>query len=145
MTSEVRYFRSKVDGGVTTGDYLEANPNYTEVQVVPLDAIVIRRDELPEVETHETAHGDTVWVYGGDAFDRDADNRTAEAMRDGALRLLARAEYVREHPPVDEEQVDALRDILLSTRNPADGRPIEEQYRDVARRLVERGVRVEAS
>jgi hypothetical protein len=104
----------------------------TEVQVVPLDAIVIRRDELPEVETHETAHGDTVWVYGGDAFDRDADNRTAEAMRDGALRLLARAEYVREHPPVDEAQVKAIRKALA-------GFGMNEHD---ARVLYERGVRV---
>ena|SRR5690606_26364480 len=123
------------DNPVAIAHYAQAG--YTEVQVVPLDAIVIRRDELPEVEERDEPSGPYLCAAGVWAQDDGY-----ETHMDRAVAQVAIAVYRQEHPPVDEGQVDALRDILLSTRKPADGRPVEEQYRDVARRLVERGVRV---
>ena len=138
----MKYFQQVEKGkvyrvaGTDLAALYEADPTYTEVQVVPIDAIVIRRDELPEV--HPEGHGSV--TIGGHIYGTAYGYRE---HRGAALRMLALIEYLREHPPVDEAQVDALRDILLSTRKPADARPVEDQYKDVARRLVERGVRVE--
>ena len=117
-------------------DY-EEDPTVTEVQVVPSDAIVIRRDELPEVDT---AHGARVNSVGiGWALDYLTADR-AEKARSYGLAYLALAEHLREHPPVDEEQVASLFEVLTEEWFPADD---GERASTLARRLVERGVRLE--
>jgi len=67
----------------------------TEVQVVPLDAIVIRREELPGVTGSVT--GPDHLNAGGVHFDP---SWSPEDARDMALRYLAAEAYLREHPPV---------------------------------------------
>lgn len=129
----------RVRGVEQVRDY-EEDPATTEVQVVPVDAIVIRRDELPRVLTEPGAHSANVGksLY----YLRDV---TEESMRSAALNNLAMAEYLREHPPVDEEQVAAVRDALLSADSD-DVNYIEgDDAWKLARRMVEHfGVRVEA-
>jgi hypothetical protein len=106
----------------------------TEVQVVPVDAIVIRRDELPEV-TSVSQGGRVQFPDGLQRVGVHDDHRRL------ALAFLAADEHFREHPPVDEDQVKALADIWL------DEFAITEAGRDHAirraRQLVKRGVRVE--
>ena len=117
-------------------DY-EEDPTVTEVQVVPSDAIVIPRDELPKVSRGERMlrlNGTTPVPY-----------TTADQHRSDARTHLALAEYLREHPPVDEAQVAAVRDALLSADSD-DVNYIEgDDAWKLARRMVERGVRVEKS
>ena len=126
---KVRYFQGVLSGHLYEGDDIEGRL-VREVQVVPLDAIVIPRDELPEVSRGERMlrlNGTTPVPY-----------TTADQHRSDALTHLALAEYLREHPPVDEAQVGAL-DSLIGELGQEYG------YGDpsLARRLVERGVRVE--
>ncbi|PZR55268.1 hypothetical protein DNL40_02540 [Xylanimonas oleitrophica] len=106
---------------------------YTEVQVVPLDAIVIRCEDLPEVKP----------LRGGGHTAGTATRSfgSAEDYMQYALSALAIAVHLREHPPVDEAQVQALSGVLeeVATLLKAEYRP------EVARRLAERGVRVEVS
>lgn len=124
----VRGERVWYDGQPPTGE------DWTEVQVVSADAIVIRRDELPEV---------TVGPYGqykvpGHEFEPDTTPEEADAYARAAAAL---AVYLRAHPPVDEAQVKALTDALAFAHdaNLLSSAGVEH----VARQLVERGVRVE--
>ena len=97
----------------------EARPDeYTEVQVVPLDAIVIRREELPEVKPGESeeslradvggTEGDGTWIWPDSWRDPAAESWAH------ALEYLALAVHLRENPPVDEAQVKALAELLDS-------------------------------
>lgn len=114
MTSERkrRYFQGRKTGVVVRAVNeahaldLDRQPAMTEVQVVPIDAIVISRDELPEVSDFgpdgPTAYLATVAgaeVYAGN---------TADDTHLWGLRYLALSEYLREHSPVDE----ALRSVV---------------------------------
>lgn len=125
--SEMRHFQGK--SGCLYTPYVpenfEADPDWTEVQVAPLDAIVIRREELPEVSTDSS--GD-VWAMG---ICYDSSN----AARTDARRLLAVAEYLDANPPVDPEQVEALakdlsRVVEFGTTTP---------YADAAERPIRAG------
>ena len=108
--------------------------DWTEVQVVPLDAIVIRRAELPEVTVRLKEYR-----VNGHTFDM----QTTEAeAAEYVLQAAALAEYLREHPQVDEEQVASLFEVLTEEWFPGDD---GERASTLARRLVERGVRVEKS
>lgn len=117
---------------------LAADPYYTEVQVVPVDAIVIRREDVPKV------HVVGGLVTAGEDENGDPYSCSAEANPNWpywyGINALAVAEYLREHPPVDEEQVMALADALEAEWFPED----LDRATVLARRLVERGVRVEA-
>jgi hypothetical protein len=137
--SEVRHYQNIESGRVYTvgslgpvsGDRIRENA--VEVQVAPLDAIVIRREDLPEVKVDED--GDV--GVGGYWRSRDTDPGHVEAS---ARALLAIARYLREHPPVDpevERQVKALTDALEAAQ------PAHDLVA-MARLLVENGVRVEA-
>ncbi|MGB2557766.1 hypothetical protein [Cellulosimicrobium cellulans] len=122
---------------------LAADPYYTEVQVVPVDAIVIRREDVPKV------HVVGGLVTAGEDENGDPYSCSAEANPNWpywyGINALAVAEYLREHPPVDEEQVAAVRDALLSADSD-DVNYIEgDDAWKLARRMVEHfGVRVEA-
>lgn len=115
------------------------SPPFTEVQVVPLDAIVIRREDLPEVKT-ETRPDGRVMLHAVTEPDLTygPTEKQADRARKYAYAELAVAEaieaHLREHPPVDEERVKAVKDAML-----AEGYGISNP---TARRLVQRGVRV---
>jgi|SRR5690606_30308277 len=69
-------------------------------QVVPLDAIVIRREELPEVEdANEYGEREVRWTPFIGAH--DGPNTTPGWHHARALAHLAIARHLREHPPVD--------------------------------------------
>ena len=99
-------------------------------KVVPLDSIDIRRAELPEVTVRLKEYR-----VNGHTFDM----QTTEAeAAEYVLQAAALAEYLREHPPVDEAQVGALDSLIGELgQEYGYGRPLT-----LARRLVERGVRV---
>ena len=135
---KVRYFQGSRTGYVVRAGDEEAalafdlNPAMAKVQVVPLDAIVIRRDELPEVDATRGARVNSVGI--GWALDYLTADREEKARSYG-LAYLALAEYLREHPPVDEAQVKALKDLR------------DEWYKrndssDLLEFLASRGVRV---
>ena len=116
-------------------DY-EEDPTVTEVQVVPLDAIVIRRDELPEV-TVDTEKWTATANGAEDPYTARLDANPGWAWHYG-VNAIAVSEYLREHPPVDEAQVKALKDLR------------DEWYKrndssDFLEFLASRGVRVEKS
>lgn len=142
MTSESRrYFQTP--SGYVHADESEAEVGtsldlgYTEVQVVPLDAIVVH-GVLPEVKVREAGYvTDTKGIVTA-----PLDGRVApEALVENALAYLALAKYLREHPPIDEEQVQAIADLLDSD---AGEDAISDSNRTVARFLVQHGARVEA-
>ncbi|BDZ40787.1 hypothetical protein GCM10025865_00860 [Paraoerskovia sediminicola] len=110
--SESRYFQYE-NGCVVTprssdvADSHVSAPGWTEVQVVPLDAIVIQRDELPEVKrrsTHVTTSTGCSWPISTEA----------ETVYGRALEHLAVAAYLSENPPVDEAQVKALNALIVN-------------------------------
>ena len=124
-------------------DY-EEDPTVTEVQVVPLDAIVID-GPLPKV----TRHDDGPYAVAGDPgrYYLSADDTPAslrESARLQTVRLLALADYLEQHPVVDEAQVKLLDGTLRGMVITKGGERISgyDTY-DLAHRLVERGVRVE--
>ena len=77
-------------------------------QVVPADAIVIRREELPGVK--RTERGLEVEGVGG--YFNDSDDYAGFDARAYGLALIATQEFRRERPPVDEAQVEALDQII---------------------------------
>ena len=101
------------------------------------DVLIIDRAELPEVGEDD---GRTVRV-GGNCYA----HRSKEDLRKMALSALVAVRHMDAHPPVDEAQVEALAKVLLATRVEADCRPADDQYRDIARRLVARGVTVKGA
>ena len=108
---------------VLRADFLAAVETECGVRIVPADAIVIDRAELPVV-TMSISNG----VYVRATFD----------ARRRALELLAVAEFADAHPSSDEAQVRAVNDLLTSYvarwgRND----------NDLARQLVAWGVRVD--
>lgn len=120
---------------------LAADPYYTEVQVVPVDAIVIRDEQLTTFEA-ETVDGRTYWNQPGLMGSSHEDSRDARALEHEARLLLAKAKYLREHPPVDEEQVKAVADLISEAVD--SGISVNATDGSLERFLVERGVRVEA-
>jgi hypothetical protein len=88
-------------------DFLAAVQSELGVRLVPADAIVIERGELPEVRESASGSlsiGDADWRAG-----------SAGAFRHEALRNLALSEYRDAHPPVppvDEADVDALAEVI---------------------------------
>jgi hypothetical protein len=107
-----RHFQNPENQVVYTVPFhAESVQRHTEVQVAPLDAIVIERADLPAIE--RKSDGRYRFDTGID-WTLDPDDDTAERAYVGALEHLALCEYLREHPPVDEAQVDeAKRDLFL--------------------------------
>lgn len=79
-------------------------------KVVPADALVIERWELPAV----TDQGGGTWRFDTGASLSTWIIKTADDARTEALELLALAEHLDAHPPVDEAQVEALAEALWS-------------------------------
>lgn len=106
-----------------------------EFKVVPVDAIVIERSDLPPVAAGRK-------VVSG-PFDRSIHD-SAESVRRQARHLLAIAEYLDAHPPVDEAQVEALAEDMIMAGASApvsegDSEAFSRAMDDIARRLVEQG------
>lgn len=115
-----------------------------ELKVVPADAIVIERSDLPPV-TDSSSLGVGIEAaprfkgtqYGPPHYARkDFD---PDAVWANGLANLALAEYLREHPPVDEAEVERLA-IALREAGPRLGGTLDVE--EVARRLITKGVRV---
>lgn len=146
-----RHFLGTLTGTVYSPDHPErfTGPGYVEVQVAPIDAIVIDRSELPEIET-ETAHSgpgvfanNVGWSETWLTKPHHDGRSRAQYARDMGLAYLAVAEYLRANPPVDEAQVHAVADRLHSD-TPIDATDRAE-LESIARRLVQNGVRVEVT
>lgn len=144
--SNLRHFlfpdgRVRSSTGYTATQLASSSSGATEVQVVPVDAIVIRREELPEVYPNSEGPGyeakhpdaDSTWV--------NPSILGAEFMRGRGLECIALAEYLREHQPVDEAQVAAITALIDEDEHWGE----DGDSSTIARRLVERGVRVEQS
>jgi len=117
---------------------VEIYDNDAPMRLVPSDAIVILRDELPEVAP-DTRNGGSR-IDGEHSFETDP----AECRR-WAMRYLALAEHL-DSPPVDEAQVEAIYDVAQSALNEAGvtmGQIDHGVRMDVARRLYLAGVRIE--
>ncbi|WP_454044398.1 hypothetical protein [Cellulosimicrobium sp. Marseille-Q8652] len=147
-----RYFLGR-DGGLPTpvpddepgnrAEILAHSSFYTEVQVVPLDAIVID-GTLPKVVVSENRggrdHGNLIVRLDDDSLgpfsEFDPTLEDPDDLRRRARAFLAAANHLEQHPPVDEEQVATIRAILNEI-------PTGQGSRDrIARLLVERGARV---
>lgn len=119
--TDFKYYRSPDSGNIytfRTNASRAVPPEYEEVQVVPLDAIVIPREELPEVKVvggnHVAASG------GGDSYQIRL-NSNPDWSWHRALNALAVSLYLREHPPVDEAQVKALAERIREVDVPMAG------------------------
>jgi hypothetical protein len=134
-----RYFQHEF-GGVYYATLPDAVADYendrtmTEVQVVPIDAIVIRREDVPMVRAGRPGSNG---VYVKDEASRSLDDDPTDVRRLG-IALLAIAEYLREHPPVDEGLVREIADLIDEDEHWGE----DGDTTTIARRLVERGVRV---
>ena len=93
-----------------------------------LDVIVIDRDGLPEVVESGRL------LTAGHPHHYAAADADPEQVKDRALAVLALARHLEANPPVDEAQVDALHRLI--------GSEADVTNADLARRLVEAGVRV---
>lgn len=122
-----KYADEPVEGdwgtNVTRADFLAA-------VAAECDAIVIPREELPRVKdrgqgTYEFDTGASLGTWEG---------KSAEQARLEARELLALAEYLDAHPPVDEAQVEALAAEIVQAQSP--GYP---DATDLARRLLATG------
>ncbi|MFC8733140.1 hypothetical protein ACFT5B_11835 [Luteimicrobium sp. NPDC057192] len=127
----MRYFQ-KLNGDIVpyTDDDRRLAPivklgSWTEVRVVPMDAVVID-GPLPDVSE------DTQNIFTAD-FHAPID-LTPEELDAKARAFAAMARYRREHPPVDEEQVKALASDLRDLLNP--DRQMHDVDRDLARDLL---------
>lgn len=100
--------------------------------------IVIDRASLPK--TGLTSDGSEVYAGDGTPGTRWWQwGHGADAARSAALAYLAIAEHIDAHPPVDEAQVEALADLIMTNRREVDGRPLLDQYRDLARAFIATG------
>lgn len=105
------------------------------------DVIVIPRTDLPPVE--RTSNSILVDDYLSSPH-RPYVELNADAARQMGLRLLALAEHLDAHPPVDEAQVEALAKALADVLPPGVV-PMGVLTDDHLRSLVARGVRVDGA
>lgn len=112
---------------------------YTPVKVVPLDAIVIDRADLPEQDSIlvYTDRDGVTHIKSGTAnlVTRGASPEYGESM---ARHYLALAQWLREHPPVDEAAVKRAKIALLDI-----GYFPDSGAETVAEELVKKGYRIE--
>jgi len=132
---------------VTRADFLAAVATECNVRIVPADAIVIERGELPEVVKHGVKEIAAGGIYR--TIDKELSTYTARYAREVGLNLLALADYLDAHPPVDEAQVKALARLIADHVDPASlvgsGERVSTTSADLARSLVLAGVRIEAA
>jgi len=133
--------RREIIRAIPRADFLAAVATECNVRIVPADAIVIERGELPE--TRVGTYGEAIcqgWTRAGHA--------NTETVRSEARALLAIAEHLDAHPPIDEAQVKALARLIADHVDPASlvgsGERVSTTSADLARGLVLAGVRIEA-
>jgi hypothetical protein len=138
------YFRDDADGYVYSHTSGDAHPAFAEVQVVPLDAIVIRREDLPEVVWVERLQRwETVPDERGIWAERDADPEYYERR---AEEYAAMARHLRNLPPVDpevERHAEALNGLIVDAACKGLVGITAAADIEFERYLVKRGVRVE--
>lgn len=147
--SAMRHFRdengwinsTEVHAGRYTND-----PDFTEVQVAPLDAIVIRRDALPEVDPERPGFSGIVGLDGPGSADTEPVylGVNADHLRK-AREHLALAEYVAANPPVDPAQAKAIADVLSPIFEALGGCRDGWDVDDIAHEAARLGVRVEVT
>lgn len=135
--SEYRYFEYNDGSGDVfmvsseraAKDYASRPGDFTEVKVVPLDAIVIDRADLPEVK----AEGHRYIVKGleGRTFD---DGQDHARLARGHLAVLE-----LERAQMDSAQVKALAGAFYNATGFV---PADETLEDIARRLYAEGARM---
>jgi len=124
-------------------DFLAAVATECNVRIVPADAIVIERGELPEV--------DLTWdkravMVNGIEYPIGASS-SAEEYREIAGRALALAAYLDANPPkppVDSAMVDALT-LVLDEQTAGSDLFADGSAGEFALRLYLAGVRIEAA
>ena|SRR5690625_2452018 len=100
-----------------------------------LDAIVIPREEFPEIELKDD------WIVSNGDYHGTLDSVNGpDEIRREAIGMFAIAEFLEANPLVDEEQVAAIAVALADARLATDGR--NETFMEEARRLYLAGVRV---
>ncbi len=98
----------EVTATMSRAEFLAAVETECGVRVVPSDAIVIDRAELPEVEQIGTHH----YRVGTESFDPQGN---ANRYREWAREFLALAEYLAAPPPVppvSDEDVETLAGLV---------------------------------
>lgn len=142
---------------VHRADFLAAVASELNVRIVPADAIVIERSELPAVFERTPGYymaGRHDLGYMGEPDIEQPGMSAAELTREYAAAVLAVAEHLTEHPPLDQAQVSALAPLLWEfAQNPSGpGDTFEEtteaernRFTNRAARLVRAGVRVVTS
>ena len=137
---QVRMFLRITDRGhsalinVTRDELVAAVATECHQRLVPDDAIVIEQDELHPVRTYVDGNVTVDGTYR--TINKEFKDYTAGDARETGLRLLALAEYLDAHPPVDEAQVQAMTAAIW-------GMPISTDASVLARHLVEAGARIE--
>jgi len=126
--------RREIIRAIPRTDFLAAVAAECNVRIVPADAIVIERGELPEV----TPRADGNVMCDGIVFST-SHTVVADDYREIGARALAVAAYLDANPPVDDVQVLLISEALADTVN------IRNDLTKQARRLYLAGVRVEAS
>lgn len=127
VTADIRTAEAALTQAIAKWDSVEMEGG---VRLVPADAIVIERSELPEV----TVDRMSIMVSGV----RHSLKMTSAEIRSAALDFLAVAEWRDVHPPVDEEMVATLTAVLIAAEDP--NFQTDLAY---ARRLYLAGVRIE--
>lgn len=125
----------RTGANVPVPEFLAAVQSELNVRLVPADAIVIERSELPAVEVDDEL--EVFFSTGGKYGMRGG---SPHAHMQHALEHLALAEHLAANPSVDEAQVDALARALADV-----GGTSWAHYTDQARALVVRGVRIEVA
>lgn len=123
-------------------EFLAAVASELNVRIVPADAIVVERSELPGVDADGYADG-----IGWGAKDRTKypSDYAAKARRSG-LAFLAVAEYLDANPPVDDAQVAVVMDTIRAADIERTGQSLmDSDYRLMAVSLIRAGVRVVTS
>lgn len=141
-----RYFQTP-EGVIVRGGTNTPSMGYIEVQIAPLDAIIIERATLRPAKP--TSSGNVVYATGkyGDEMapaeapittDTRLDSR-ADWHRAKARAHLSVAEYLDAHPAVDAEALGALTTVMLE-----EGAALTTTHTTeaLARRMYDRGVRL---
>lgn len=125
-----RYWRNRTSGNMRNElPFWHSQAEWTEVQVVPLDAIVILDEALTPANEDESGEVSVTTALGGHVHgDREWLSRWG---RERMLAYASALRYVEDHPSVDEAQVRALGSILWDVDTMDRG--------ELARRLIATG------
>jgi len=129
------------DGRLVAG-FWDSDPDGTH-KVAPADAIVIERGDRTAM-TEGMARAYVTNALGYTSTRIEITDDVLDRADAHARHLLSAIEYLRANPPVDEELVERLAHTITGQQEHfgcADG----WDFMDLARRLVQAGVRVEVT